>query len=73
MEGIAELKAAGLDASVVVGFYHHRRFAPLMACDLPMFWVTPEECRPGVNVMAVPLLSDIEVKAGVGPHPPHVM
>lgn len=68
---IQELKVAGLDASVVVSFYHQRRFAPLMAHDIPMFQVTLEERRPGVNVMAAGLVSDEEeegVRAAVGPH-----
>lgn len=36
-----------------------------MARDLPMFRVTPDVRRPGINVMAAPLLSDAEVEERV--------
>lgn len=69
---IGELKVVGLDGFVVLGFYHQRRFLPLMARVLPMFLVTPEERIPGFNVMAGPLLPDEEVErgvmAGLGPY-----
>lgn len=72
VEVIQALKAAGLDGSVVLGFYHQRRFTPLMARNLPMFRVAPEERKVGANMMAEVLLPDAEVqemvKAGVGPN-----
>lgn len=71
IEVIRVLKERGFNSSGVIGFYHQRRFLPLMARDLPIWRVTPAECRPLRIVMAMGLLPDVDieerVKAAVGP------
>jgi hypothetical protein len=61
LEAIRHLKLKGLTGAVVIGSYHQRRFAPLMARRLPMFKVTPAARVVGDTVMAEQPLADAEV------------
>lgn len=61
LEAIRALRDVGLTAAVVVGSYHHRRYAPLMARSVPLFLVGPDRRIVGDTVMAADLLDNDEV------------
>jgi hypothetical protein len=42
IQAVETLKAHVLRESRVIGAYHIRRLAPLMACALPMYQMTPD-------------------------------
>ena len=60
LEAIAFLKTHGLRGASVIGGYHARRVAPLMACVLPLCGMTPGALLIGTT-LAQGLLHDSEV------------
>jgi hypothetical protein len=61
LKAIALLKCHGLHATGVVGRYHVRRVAPLMACALPLHQMTPIALLEGMVLSREPLRnSEIE-------------
>lgn len=60
---MAYLKELNVNGVVVVGSYHQRWYAPLMARSYPMYRMMPELRVVGDTVMASGLLPDEEVVA----------
>jgi len=60
LKSIAFLKTHGLRRSDVIRRYHARRVAPLMACVLPLYGMTPSALLVGTT-LAQGLLHDSEV------------
>jgi len=60
LEAIAFLKTHGLHGASVIGGYHARRVAPLMACVLPLYGMMPDAQLVG-TMLTQGLLHDSKV------------
>ena len=57
LKAIMTLKSHGLHGSGIIGAYHVRRLAPLMARALPMYKMTPNSAPKGMVLVAGEALS----------------
>ena len=61
LKAIATLKGRGLHGTSIVGAYHVRRLAPLMACALPMYKMTLDSTPEGMVMVVGEALSISEM------------
>ena len=61
LKAIATLKGHGLRGTDIIGAYHIRRLAPLMAHALPMYKMTPDSTPKGTVMVAGEALNIVEM------------